>query len=105
MCRILRLVTTTLKLKDKFSIDFKHLVFKKIYDNIAFILNKNVSVNHTQVETLYLLVALGELGNKYWLTESVLACYLAVQEKDGNYSLDGELNYFSIVVSLFYMKI
>ena len=104
LCRILRIVTATLNLKDKFKADFKHLVFKKIYDNIAFTLYKNKTVKHTQVETLYLLIALGELGNKYWLTEDVLASYLCIVKKDVNFYSETELNYFSIVVSLFYMK-
>lgn len=104
ICRILRIVTATLNLKNEFNIDFKYLVFKKIYDNIVFTLHKNRSVKHTQVETLYLLIALGELGNKYWLTENVLASYLLVENRDTSFYLETELNYFSIVVSLFYMK-
>lgn len=104
LCRILRLATEILNLKDNFSIDFKHIVFKKIYDNILFILRKNKSIRHTQVETLYLLIILGELGNKYWLTEDVLASYLGIKNNDGVFSLESELNYFTIVVSLFYMK-
>ncbi len=104
LCRVLRLATTTLNLKDKFSIDFKHLLFKKIYDNIIFTLHKNKSVKHTQVETLYLLIALGELRNKYWLTEDVLTSYLGIKRDGTVFSCDSELNYFTIVVSLFYMK-
>jgi hypothetical protein len=104
LCRVLRLATTTLNLKDKFSIDFKHLVFKKIYDNIIFTLHKNKSVKHTQVETLYLLIALGELGNKYWLTEDILTSYLGIKKDGTVFSCESELNYFTIVVSLFYMK-
>lgn len=104
LCRVLSLATTTLNLKDKFSIDFKHLVFKKIYDNIIFTLHKNKSVKHTQVETLYLLIALGELGNKYWLTEDVLTSYLGIKKDATVFSCESELNYFTIVVSLFYMK-
>ena len=104
LCRVLRLATATLNLKDYFSLDFKHLVFKKIYDNILFILHKNKSVKHAQVETLYLLIALGELGNKYWLTENVLASYLGIINKSGVFRSESELNYFTIVVSLFYMK-
>ncbi len=104
LCRLLRLATTTLNLKDKFSIDFKHLVFKKIYDNIIFTLHKNKSVKHTQVETLYLLIALGELGNKYWLSEDVLTSYLGIKKDAIVFSCESELNYFTIVVSLFYMK-
>jgi len=104
LCRVLRLATTTLNLKDKFSIDFKHLVFKKIYDNIIFTLHKNKSVKHTQVETLYLLIALGELGNKYWLTEDVLTSYLGINKDETGFRCETDLNYFTIVVSLFYMK-
>ncbi|MBX3164738.1 MAG: RNA-directed DNA polymerase [Bacteroidetes bacterium] len=106
LCRILRIVTATLNYKDEFNLDFKHLLFKKIYDNIVFTLHKNKTVKHTQVETLYLLIALGELGNKYWLTEDVLASYLCIKvdEKTKDFYSDTELNYFSIVVSLFYMK-
>lgn len=104
LCRILRIVTTILNHKDEFNFDFKHLVFKKIYDNIIFTLYKNKTVSHAQVETLYLLIALGELGNKYWLTEDVLASYLRIDNKDSNFYSKTELNYFSLVVSLFYMK-
>lgn len=104
LCRILRIVTATLNLKGEFNNDFKHLVFKKIYDNIVFTLHKNKTVKHTQVETLYLLIALGELGNKYWLTEDVLASYLRIENNGADFYSETELNYFSIVVSLFYMK-
>jgi hypothetical protein len=104
LCRILDLAISTLNLKDKFSIDFKHLVFKKFYDNIIFTLNKNKSDKHTQVETLYLLIALGELGNKYWLTEDILTSYLGIEKSEGIFRSESELNYFTIVVSLFYMK-
>lgn len=104
LCRILRIITATLNHKNEFNIDFKHLVFKKIYDNIVFTLRKNKTVKHTQVETLYLLIALGELGNKYWLTEDVLASYLCIENDGTDFYTETELNYFSIVVSLFYMK-
>lgn len=105
LCRILRLYTETLNLKDKFNIDFKHLVFKKIYDNIFFILKKNRTIEHTQVETLYLLIALNEIGKEYWLTEDNLASYLRIRiQEDGSFHSGIQLNYFTIVVSLFYMK-
>ena len=104
LCRVLRIITVTLNLKRKFNFDLKHIVFKKIYDNIVFTLRKNKTVEHTQVETLYLLIALCELGNKYWLTEEILASYLRIGYKDQMFYSETELNYFSIVVSLFYMK-
>ncbi|MBL0306630.1 MAG: hypothetical protein IPQ25_11545 [Chitinophagaceae bacterium] len=67
-------------------------------------MNKNKSVKHTQVETLYLLIALGELGNRYWLTEDTLASYFGAENNSGTFSSDVEMNYFTIVISLFYMK-
>jgi hypothetical protein len=104
LCRILRLVIEALSLKDKFKSDMRNLVFKKIYDNIFFILQKNRSSQHMQVETLYLLITIAELGNQYWLSEEVLAEYLGIQVANGNFTSPNELNYFAIVVSLFYMK-
>ena len=104
LCRILRLANETLKLPGKFNVDFKHLVFKKIYDNILFTLKKNKTIKHTQVETLYLLIALGELGNRYWLTENTLASYMGIEKKKSSFESKTDFNYFTIVVSLFYMK-
>jgi hypothetical protein len=63
-------------------------------------LKKNETSEQTQVETLYLLIALSELGRDYWLEESVLSSYLGIKEDVSVNSL----NYFSITVSLFYMK-
>ena len=105
LCRILRLVHETLSVPLKFNRDLKHLVFKKCYDNIYFILQKNKTVEHTQVETLYLLIALSQFGKDYWLTEDALAGYLCINKSNlGSYNSSGELNYFTLTVSLFYMK-
>lgn len=106
LCRILRNLTECLREKENINIDFKHLAFKKIYDNIYFILQKNKSVEHTQVETLYLLIALGELGKEYWLDADVLRQYVCIDknENTGNLTIKGSLNYFAIIVLLFYMR-
>lgn len=104
LSRVIRLLVETLKMRDKFNYDLKHLVFKKIYDNIYFTLNKNKSIEYAQVETLYLLINLNELGKEYWLTEDILAEYLCISKESGAFTNKTELNYFSIVVLLFYMK-
>lgn len=106
LCRILRRLTEFLSEKDNVNIDFKHLAFKKIYDNIYFTLQKNKSLEQTQVETLYLLIALGELGKEYWLDADVLRQYVCIdKDKDsGALFYKGSLNYFAIIVLLFYMK-
>lgn len=106
LCRILRKITEFLREKGNVNIDFKHLVFKKIYDNIYFTLQKNKSLEHTQVETLYLLVALRELGKEYWLDADVLRQYLCIGKHKDTEELffKGSLNYFAITVLLFYIQ-
>ena len=104
LCQILQIFINSLKAKD-INEDFKHLVFKYIYDDIDFILKKNKSSKYIQVETLYLLIALSELGQDYWREESVLVEYFNIKKKEPeDYVIDSELNYFSITVVLFYMK-
>jgi hypothetical protein len=106
LCRILRLFTEYLHNNEDVNIDNKHLVFKKIYDNVFFTLNKNKSIKHTQVETLYLLIALRELGSQYWLDADKLRQYACIDKEvdSGALTFDGEMNYFSVMVLLFYMK-
>lgn len=101
LCRILRIFTHFMR-EAKFHKEFSHIVNKQIFDNISFILEKNKAGDYTQVETLYLLIALSELGRNYWLEKEVLCEYLGLGLNAS--SSTRELNYFSIIVSLFYMR-
>jgi len=101
LCIILSKITKLVRIKDNFNQDLKHLIFKKIYDDIFLVLKKYKSPDHTQVETLYLLIALNELGREYRLDEQLLCDHFGislVENKCKNY-----LNYFSIIVLLFYI--
>lgn len=100
LCRIIKIYSDFLK-RDGANIDFRHIIFKSIYDKTLFILKKNKNAEHTQVETLYLLVALTELGKYYWLEEDALCSYFGIN-KDGH--SDYPLNYFSLTVLLFYVR-
>jgi hypothetical protein len=105
LCRILRRIIEFLKIAGNTNIDHKHLVFKSIYDNVSFILHKNKASQDTQVETLQLLIALAEIGKEYWLDDRVLRQYFGISvDNCGKLTVLGALNYFSIVVLLFYMK-
>jgi hypothetical protein len=105
LCRILRRVTEFLKVRGNANVDHKHLAFKSIYDNVSFILRKNKASEPTQVETLQLLIALAEIGKEYWLDDRVLRLYFGIGQDDrGKLRVLRRLNYFSIVVLLFYMK-
>ena len=68
-------------------------------------MKKNRSDGLSQVETLYLLIALSELGEDYRVNEKLLVSYFDI-EKDDNGNLIGPytMNYFSLMVLLFYMK-
>ncbi len=78
--------------------DEKEIIYKKIFDEILFILNKNRLKHYTQIETLYLLIVLNELGKEYRLEETLLLEYFFQSTNDKT------LNYFSITTLLFYIK-
>lgn len=104
LCRILRIFISFMKAPGS-NKDFRDLIFKYIYDDVCFILKKNRSSEHIQVETLYLLTVLSELGRDYWLEQGVLADYFNInRDESREFSKTHELNYFSITVMLFYMK-
>lgn len=111
LCRVIRFCTAFCKGK---SIDagYRERVFKEILDNVIFVLRKNRFEENTQVETLYLLIALAELGKGYWLTQETLCEYLGLRLPSKPSGVGGvahggatpEMNYFTITVILFYIK-
>ncbi len=99
LCRILQIFMSFFKENPNIkNLEHKNRVFKCIYDNIQLVLKKNKQDETTQVETLYLLIALSELGREYLLEEDVLTEYFGIKPTDNN------LNYFSLTVILYYMK-
>ena len=90
-----------IKLKGNFYHDNRHIIFKKVYDDIFLVLKKNKSSKYTELETLYLLIALKELGKEYRLDNNILCNYFNIDQKVK--SRDHCLNYFSITVLLFYI--
>jgi hypothetical protein len=91
---------------EPFDISNKHLILKKIYDEIILILHKYKSSKFIQVETLYLLICLSELGREYRLTTLDLCNYFGIEKckTPANFEFKHNLNYFSITVLLFYIK-
>lgn len=81
--------------------DYQDRVFKKVYDEIFLVLKKDRMREHIQIETLYLLISLRELGREYRLDENVLAYYMGIDLKNKKCSFP--LHYFSITVILFYI--
>ena len=111
VCLIIDRITSFLK-KNKtnkyiepFTSNNKHSIFKKMSDEINLVLNKYKTKKETQIETLYLLIALNQLGREYRLNLKVLCSYFNISvKKDETILFNNELNYFSITVLLFYIK-
>lgn len=83
----------------------KHRLFKKIFDEINQVLSKQKNNKHAQIEYLFLLIILSELGKEYRLTESTLSKYFSIEKIGGHqFKVDYELNYWSIMILMFYMK-
>lgn len=104
MTRIVSVVTSSLR-RLRVSGEEKHKFFKFVHDNAAHQLKKNQTLDFKEIENLYLLVALAEIGKEYWLEEPALRQHLRIDAgKDGKYICKHELGYFTITVLLFYMR-
>lgn len=90
--------------KEPFLTNHKHNIFKKISDEIYQVLQKNKSDKTTQIESLYLLIALNQLGREYRLSPKVLCSYFNIKLEENKITIANELNYFCIMVLLFYIR-
>jgi hypothetical protein len=88
------------------NIDFKHIIFNIIFENVSFFLKKNKSSEFSQVENLYLITILSELGKNYKIEEELLERYfnLIYVEETNTYRYEYDLNYFSLMSILSYAK-
>ncbi len=87
--------------------ELKHLLFKYVHDNVMQQLDKNTMSVHREVESLYLLISLSQIGREYWLPVSVLLRHFLITEDEttGDYQrLSGFMNHFSVTILLSYIK-
>ena len=85
--------------------ELKHLLFKYVHDNVLQQLEKNAMNAHCEVESLYLLISLSQIGREYWLPESVLLRhFLITEDATHKYQRVGFMSHFSITVLLSYIK-
>lgn len=75
-----------------FDFDQKHSIFKKIYDGILLIFTKSKALKYAQIETLYILPIVNELGTHYSFSEETLFEHFRIDENEGK-----DLNYFTII--------
>lgn len=107
--RICRIIATSVDFVHTQGLPYeqKHLLFKYVHDNVMHQLEKNTMSQHREVESLYLLISLSQIGREYWLPVSVLLRHFLIQEEKGtgNYIRpSGFMNHFSITILLSYIK-
>ncbi len=89
----------------QFIISNKDLIYKKISDEIRLVLEKNKIKEYAQIESLYLLIVLQQLGKEYRISQTLLYKYFQIVV-DSNQEMNfvHEPNYFVITVLLFYIR-
>ena len=104
--RLSRIITSMVDTLNDLKVhqDVKHQVFKYAHDNIVQQMDRSMGTKHTHIEVMYLLLALGKLGRKYCLPETSLAKYFGFNLTANSHSNLWPLDYFSIAVSLTYIK-
>lgn len=107
--RLCRMITASVAFlqTQSFPYEQKHLLFKYVHDNVLQQLEKNTMSVHREIESLYLLISLSQIGREYWLPVSVLLRHFLIEEEEGteNYVRpSGVMNHFSITVLLSYIK-
>ena len=106
--RLCRMITSSVDFirANALTYELKHLLFKCVHDNVMQQLEKNTTGVHREVESLYLLISLSQIGREYWLPESVLLRHFLIRKDEAShkYQRDDFMNHFSITVLLSYIK-
>jgi hypothetical protein len=102
VCRVINIIVETLK-NPYFSNDDRHSVFKMIFDCARGIMRINQSKEFHQIETIYLLSLVKELGREYWMDASALCNYFGIYKEGSHLKAKHKLNYLSITSALQYM--
>ena len=107
--RLCRMITTSVDFLKVQGLPYehKHLLFKYVHANVLQQLEKNTMSVHREVESLYLLISLSQIGREYWLPVSVLLRHFLIKEEEGTGSYvrpAGYMNHFSITVLLSYIR-
>ncbi|KQP14516.1 antiviral reverse transcriptase Drt3b [Pseudorhodoferax sp. Leaf265] len=107
--RLCRMIATSVDFlnSQNFPHELKHLLFKYVHDNVVQQLDKNTMSAYREVESLYLLLSLSQIGREYWLPPPILLRHFLIKEEKGtgNYCRPaGFMSHFSITILLTYIK-
>ncbi|MDS0860569.1 RNA-directed DNA polymerase [Burkholderia pseudomultivorans] len=107
--RLCRMITTSVDFVHTQGLPYelKHLLFKYVHDNVIQQLEKNKMSVLREIESLYLLISLSQVGREYWLPVSVLLRHFLIKEEEGTGDYirpAGFMSHFSITILLSYIK-
>ena len=103
ICRIIQQVILFVN-DQPLGVEYSDVVFRSIFNEACSVLENIKVENETPIETLYLLVLIRQLGRFYWLDEFSLCRYFGIVRMPEAITIEKDLNYFSIVVLLFYVE-
>lgn len=100
LCRIIGKILFFIK-RNQIYQENKNIIEQFLYENICIILEKNKINQYTQLETIYLLLSISELGKDYLLSEANLASYFNIDLQKTDFL---DCHYFVYISVLFYIK-
>ncbi len=87
----------------RFSDFIRDNVYKKLQDEISLVFQTSDLDENAQLETMYFLIILRRLKNKYHLSALELEKYIGVVKNDGKIKRYPKLNALSIIILLYYI--
>ncbi|MBI6125371.1 RNA-directed DNA polymerase [Serratia marcescens] len=102
LCRICQRILAFYSEKS-IGLSYGTLISQVIHERCVSIIDKYSDGKSAQIEIMYLLVLMGQLGKNYRVSESLLARCFGFEKIDGTYTPKNELDYFSITTLLFYI--
>ena len=103
ICRIMQQIILFVN-NQSLGIEYRDVIFRSIFNEACSVLENIKVKDETPIETLYLLVLIRQLGKFYWLDEFSLCRYFGIVKDKDSVCMEKDLNYFSIIVLLFYIE-
>lgn len=101
LCRICQRILAFYN-KNPIGLSYGALISQVIHERCASIIDRYSDGKGARIEIMYLLVLMEQLGKNYRISESLLARCFGFKKIDGLYTLQNEMDYFSIITLLFY---
>ncbi|HEY1026252.1 MAG TPA: antiviral reverse transcriptase Drt3b [Pseudomonas sp.] len=103
LCRICQRILAFYS-EDSIGLSYGALISQVIHERCASIIDKYSDGKGARIEVMYLLVLMEQLGKNYRVSESLLARCFGFERIHGDYVVNNEMDYFSIITLFFYVR-